>query len=183
MGLKYRIDDQSGLYFVTFTVINWIDLFTRDGYREIFINSVKYCQKHKGLKVSAWVIMTNHVHMILSTEGSKLQDIVRDLKSYISRHVRLEIEQNSSESRKDWMMWLFKKAGLNNTNNNDFQFWIQDNHPILLSTGEKAHQKLEYIHNNPVRAGFVCEAEHWKWSSAHDYCGGTQGLLELVMID
>ncbi len=183
MGLKYRITDQNELYFVTFTAINWIDVFIRDIYREIFINSVKFCQKEKGLQVGAWVIMTSHVHMIIRTNGEhKLQDIIRDLKSYTSRHIRLAIEQSEHESRKEWMMWLFKRAGFANSNNKDFQFWIQDNHPVLLATAEMLEQRLNYIHNNPVDAGFVCEPQHYKYSSAHDYCGGTQGLIDLLLI-
>jgi REP element-mobilizing transposase RayT len=183
MALKYRITDQTEFYFVTFTTINWVDVFIRDVYREIFIDSVKFCQKEKGLLVGAWVIMTSHVHMIIGTNGdNKLQDIIRDLKSYTSRHIRIAIEQNNQESRKEWMMWQFRNAGLSNSNNKDFQFWIQDNHPIQLSTGEMMVQRLNYIHNNPVEAGFVCESQHYKYSSAHDYCGGTQGLIDLVML-
>ena len=183
MALKYTIQDQKDFYFVTFTVVDWIDIFTRDSYREIFINSVKYCQANKGLLVGAWVIMTNHVHMIIGTDGrNKLQDIIRDLKSYTSRHIRLEIENSNYESRKEWMLRRFGNAGIYNSNNKDFQLWIQDNHPIQLSSGERMQQRISYIHNNPVRAGFVCEAEHWKYSSAHDYSGGTQGLLDLVMM-
>jgi putative transposase len=126
--------------------------------------------------------MTNHVHMIIGTNGDDLLNIIRDLKGFTSRHIRLELEQATYESRKNWMMPQFRKAGIQNTNNNDFQFWIQDSHPIQLSTGEMMHQRINYIHLNPVRAGFVCEPEHWRWSSAHDYSGGTQGLIDLVML-
>ena len=183
MGLKYRITDQQEFYFVTFTAVNWIDVFIRDSYREIFINSVKFCQREKGLLVGAWVIMTSHVHMILGTKGdNKLEDIIRDMKSFTSRHIRLEIEQCNYESRKEWMMKMFRHAGINNSNNNDYQFWIQDNHPVQLSRHEMLTQRLNYIHNNPVEAGFVCEQQHWKYSSAHDYSGGTQGLIDLIML-
>jgi putative transposase len=144
---------------------------------------VKFCQREKGLQVGAWVIMTSHVHMILGTNGdNNLEDIIRDIKSFTSRHIRLEMEQSNYESRKEWMMSLFKKAGMANSNNNDYQFWIQDNHPILLSSAERMRQRLNYIHNNPVEAGFVCEREHWKYSSAHDYSGGSQGILDLIML-
>ncbi len=138
MGLKYRIEDQKKLYFVTFTAINWIDVFIRDIYRQIFIDSVKYCQREKGLQVGAWVIMTSHVHMIIGTNGeNNLENIIRDMKSFTSWHLRLEIEQSNYESRKEWMLWIFKRAGMANSNNKDFQFWIQDSHPVLLSSGER----------------------------------------------
>ena len=80
------------------------------------------------------------------------------------------------------MTWMFTRAGLANSKNNDWQFWIQDSHPVQLSTSEMLLQRINYIHNNPVEAGFVCEPEHWKYSSAHDYCGGTQGLIDLIML-
>lgn len=183
MALKYKIEDQTELYFVTFTVVNWIDMFIRNNYREIFLDSVRYCQLNKGLRVGAWVIMTSHVHMIICTKGdNKLQDIIRDLKSYTSRHIRLAVESSTIESRKEWMMWMFKKEGSANSNNKDYQFWIQDNHPIQLSSAQMLLQRLNYIHNNPVEAGFVSQAEHWLYSSAADYGGSKQGLLDLVIL-
>jgi putative transposase len=182
MGLKYRIRDQSDFYFVTFTAVNWVDVFIRESYRQIFIDSVKYCQQNKGLLVGAYVIMTSHVHMIIGTYGNRLEDIIRDLKSHTSRQIRLEIEQSNYESRKEWMMPMFKRAGMRNSNNYDFQFWIQDNHPIQLVTEEMFLQRLNYIHNNPVAAGFVCEPQHWKYSSAHDYSGGTQGPINVQLL-
>lgn len=183
MALKYRIGDQEALYFVTFTIVNWIDAFIRDNYRQIFIDSVKYCQREKGLIVGAWVIMTSHVHMIVGTKGeNRLEDIIRDMKSYTSRHIRLELETSNYESRKEWMVLMFKRAGMANSNNNDFQFWIQDNHPIELSNAKMLLQRLSYIHNNPVEAGFVVEPHEWKYSSAYDYSGGKQGLIELEML-
>jgi len=183
MAFKYKIDDQSEFYFVTFTVVHWIDVFTRDCYRDIFIGSVKFCQENKGLEVGAWVLMTNHAHLIIRAKGpNKLQDIIRDLKSYVSRHIRLEIQQSTVESRKEWMLDMFKRTGMANSNNKDFQFWIQDNHPIKLAGGTMLFQRLNYIHENPVTAGFVTEPQHWKYSSAYDYAGGQQGLIDLVLL-
>lgn len=127
--------------------------------------------------------MTSHVHLILGTDGSNnLQDIIRDLKSYTSRHIRLQLEQSTTESRKEWMMWFFTQAGLHNSNNKDYQFWQQDNHPIELSTPEMTKQRLDYLHDNPVEAGFVTSPEHWRWSSAYDYCGG-KGVIDLIFIE
>jgi len=183
MALKYRITDQNELYFVTFTVVNWIDVFIRESYREILLNSIRFCQQEKGLRIYAWVIMTSHVHLIIGTDGrNKLQDIIRDLKRHTSQAIRKEIESSTYESRRDWMLWMFGRTGRKNTNNIDFQFWIQDNHPIQLSGGEMVLQRLHYIHNNPVVAGFVCEPQHYKYSSAHDYIGGTQGLSEVILL-
>ena len=183
MGRKYTITNQDECYFVTFTVVNWVDLFTRDSYKDIFVDSVRYCQKEKGLLVHAWVMMTNHIHLILSTTGKRrLQDIIRDLKSYTSRNMRLEIEVCRYESRKKWMLYMFEWNGRNNPNNRDFQLWVQDNHPILLANEAMLLQRLRYIHNNPVEAGFVVDPAHWKWSSAYDYTTRKSGIIELALL-
>lgn len=130
MGRKYAIRSQDEFYFVTFTVVNWIDVFIRAEYRNIFIESVQYCQREKGLLVGAWCIMTSHIHLALGTMGeNKLEDIIRDLKSYTSRHIRKYMENNPHESRREWMLSLMKQAGESKLNNNDFQFWQQHNHP------------------------------------------------------
>ncbi len=184
MGRKYAIRDQNSIYFVTFTVIQWIDVFTRDNYRTIFLDSVRYCQQNKGLEVYAWCLMTNHVHMILSASNTyKLSDIIRDLKSYTSRHIRKALESDTCESRRSWMLHLMKKQGVVNPNNRDFQFWQQYNHPIELDSNHMIDSRLEYLHNNPVEAGFVEKPEDWLYSSACDYCGRSNGLLDIILID
>src|SRR5690348_12326185 len=93
MSRKYKIHDQQKLHFVTFTVIHWIDVFIRDTYRTIFIDSLKYCQMNKGLEVYAYVIMTNHIHLIIGTSGENvLEGIIRDLKAFTSRSIRKALE-------------------------------------------------------------------------------------------
>lgn len=104
MRHKYLFHNDKQLYFVTFTVINWIDIFIRGEYRTIVLDSIRYCQKNKGLKVFAWCLMTNHIHLIIRNAGTPtLSDIVRDLKAYTSRHIRKELEAHRQENRKDWM--------------------------------------------------------------------------------
>jgi putative transposase len=183
MSRRFKIHNQQEVYFVTFTVLNWIDVFTRDDYRQIIVESLKYCQQNKGLRLFAWCIMTNHVHLIVGSDGiNRLEFIIRDLKSYTSRQIRLCMKEHPAESRKEWMLWFFTRAGIYNSNNIDWQLWQQHSHPIELSNGTMAKQRLDYLHNNPVKAGFVFEPQHWKWSSAYDYCGG-KGLIEVMFIE
>ncbi len=92
------------------------------------------------------------------------------------------IRENPEESRKNWMLWLFKEAGKKNSNNKNYQFWRQDNHPIELSTNQLMDQKLAYIHNNPVEAGIVDEPESYLYSSARDY-DGRRGLIKINFIE
>lgn len=183
MGRKYAIRNQNGLHFVTFTVVHWLDIFIRESYRDILYDSIRYCQQYKGLNVHAYCIMSSHVHLIISAnENFNLSDIIRDLKSFTSRSIRKSLETDSLESRREWMLWMMKRAGTNNERNKDFQLWQQHNHPIELSTNEMIDTRLEYIHNNPVAANLVEEAHYWLHSSARDYSESGKGKIELVFI-
>lgn len=183
MGRKYAIRSQEHFYFVTFTVVYWLDVFIRQEYKNIFLESLKYCQKEKGLMVGAWCIMTSHIHLAIASGGvAKLEDIIRDLKSYTSRHIRKYMTNNPQESRRDWLMWMMERAGKKKSNNKDFQFWQQHNHPIELSTNEILQQRVDYIHNNPVEAGFVAQPSDWLFSSASDY-EGNPGEIEIYFLD
>ena len=180
----YKIRNQQAIHFITFAVINWIDVFTRKEYKDIILDSLRHCKKEKGLSIYSWVIMSNHIHFILSAkEGYELSNILRDFKKYSSDKVIKAIEQNTEESRKDWMLKLFKLAGKKNPRNSCYQFWQQDNHPIELNSNYLVDQKLEYIHNNPVKAGIVEKAEDYLYSSAIDYYTGKKGLLEIEFLE
>jgi putative transposase len=181
MSNKYKFNDNTNLYFVSFAVVYWIDLFIRNEYHGILLDSHKYCQRHKGLDIYAWCIMTSHVHLIIGSETNKLQDIMRDFKAYTSHALRKCIEVNERESRKEWMLWMMKRAGMKNSNNKDWQLWQQDSHPIQLFNAEITKQKLDYLHNNPVVAGFVNKAEEYVYSSAADYYGKC-GLLDIRLL-
>jgi putative transposase len=181
MSTKYKIRNQEKLYFVSFAVVNWIDVFTRNEYKNIIIESLQFCQLNKGLEIYAWCIMPSHVHMIIGTEGKPMEDILRDFKSFTSRKIGIAISEHPQESRKEWMLWMMKRAGNKNNNNNDFQFWQQSNHPIELWDNYMMQQKLDYIHNNPVEAEFVYAPEAYVYSSACDYAG-EKGLLDIKLI-
>jgi REP element-mobilizing transposase RayT len=180
MTRAYGISDQSRLHFVTFTIVDWIKVFEIEDHCKKFLESVRYCQENKGLEVYAWCIMPNHVHLIVGTSGKmKLENIIRDLKSYSSKQIHLALE-NRSEFNLGIEEHLIK-TGTKNQKNKKFQLWQQPYHAVELSTNDIMDQRLEYIHNNPVNAGLVDEPESWTWSSAIDYYGG-KGLLELLYI-
>ncbi len=183
MSRKYKFRDQQKLYFVSFSVVYWMDVFIRDEYRQIPLDSLRYCGKHKGLEVYAWCIMTSHVHFIIGSQGNKLEDIMRDLKRFTSQEIRKAIQLHPQESRKEWMIWMMERAAKRNSNNSKSgsQFWQQHNHPIELSSNFLLQQKLDYIHRNPVEAGFVTAPEYYPYSSARDYAG-EKGLLDIILI-
>ncbi|MBL0184049.1 MAG: transposase [Chitinophagaceae bacterium] len=179
MSSNYKVGEDAIAHFLSFAVVGWVDVFSRECYKEIFINSLKYCQENKGLILHAWIIMTNHVHLIVSSNTNKIEWLVRDIKKYSSKQIIAAIEKNATESRKEWMLNLFSYAGKNNKNNKDYQFWKQDYHPIELNSASKSKERLDYLHENPVRSGLVWEPWHYKYSSAIDYYTNEHGLLAI----
>src|ERR1039458_8568890 len=112
MGFAYKITDQQGIYFITATVVQWIDVFTRKEYKDIVVGSLEFCMKNKGLNIFGWVIMSNHLHAIVSCrEGFDLSDTLRDFKKFTSTQIVEAIENNPKESRKNWLVWLLKNKG------------------------------------------------------------------------
>ena len=106
---------------------------------------------------------------------------MRDMKRHTSKKILALIADDIQESRREWMLWMFGRAGQWNNNNEKYQFWQQDNHPVELATHEMLMQRLNYLHHNPIVSGAVSEPHHYLYSSAIDYCGG-KGLLPLVMV-
>jgi putative transposase len=181
MSRKYKFGDNDKLYFISFAVVYWIDLFIRKEYKDILPESWKYCQEGKDLEIYSWCIMSSHVHMIVGTKGRPLDKVIGEMKSFTSRSLRKAIENHGRESRKEWMLWMMQRAGLKNGNNKDWQLWQQHNQPIELITIEMFYQKLQYIHYNPVEAGFVEHEEDYLYSSARDF-HNKKGLIELSYV-
>ena len=172
MGFAYKISDQQGLHFITATVVQWIDVFTRSQYADMLIDSLKFCQREKGLQIYGWVVMSNHLHMICSCkEGFEISNTLRDFKKFTATAIVNAIESNKSESRKSWLLWLLKQK-------ENIQFWQPGNHPEEIRTEAFFKQKLNYIHQNPVRAGMVDREEDYRYSSAADFYN-RKGMIEL----
>jgi putative transposase len=168
----YIIYDQQAIYYMTFTIIGWIDVFSRQAYRDIVIDSLKFCQKSKGLHLHAYVIMSNHMHLIASVnEGCSISDFVRDCEKFTAKQILNDIETNAIESRKEWMLHQFKYYASRHSRNEIYQLWEHDNHFIELSSATFTQQKIDYIHQNPVKAGLVYRAEDYVYSSASNYAG------------
>ena len=182
MSRNYKIRDQSKLYFVSFAVVNWIDVFVRREYKDVVVESLQYCIKHKGLEVYAWCIMTSHIHLIIGSNKEPMEDILRDLKRHTAKSILGMIEAHNQESRKEWMLWMFRRAGSRNPSIETFQFWQHHNHPIELSDNQMMQQRLYYLHHNPVEAGFVEAPQEYRYSSAIDYAG-EKGLVDVTLIE
>ncbi|SEJ43007.1 REP element-mobilizing transposase RayT [Dyadobacter koreensis] len=178
---QYFIRNQNAVYFLTMTVVDWIDVFTRKEYKFMITDSLIYCQKEKGLQIHGWCLMSNHLHLLASAkDGYNLSDILRDFKKFTSKKIVATIN-SEVESRKDWMLYRFEFAGKFKVNVKDYKFWQDGNHATECFSYEFAKQKLNYIHQNPVRASIVDEAENYLFSSARNYAG-LKGLVETNFI-
>lgn len=180
MSTGYKIHEKEGLYFLTFQIVGWVDIFTRKIYKDIVIKSFKYCQEHKGLKLFAYVIMSNHIHLMVQSEAADLSGFIRDFKNYTSRKF-LEIINTEEESRSKWMKIVFQFHGKYKPKQTN-QFWTHNNHAELIYSQKFIEQKLEYIHNNPVKAGIVAKPEDYIYSSAGNYAG-LESVIDVIRLD
>jgi REP element-mobilizing transposase RayT len=179
MSRKYKFREKSGAYFISFAVVNWIDVFSRDLYFSCITGSLDYCRKNKGMEIYGYCIMSNHIHLIFRSSLNDPSGLIRDFKGFMSRKMLKIIEENPQESRKEWMLWMFERAGKKNSNVTNKQFWQQNNHPIEIWSLKVFEQKLNYIHQNPVKAGFVTDPIDWKYSSARNYGNDDATILEI----
>ena len=177
----YSIRDQNGTHFLTFTVCGWIDLFTRKLYKDILVDSFKYCQKEKGLILNAYVMMSNHLHLIArAAEGFILSNIIRDFRKY-THHKMIQIIESDVKSRRLWMLHQFKYYASRHSKNENYQIWTNDNHPEECFSKAFTGTKLFYTHDNPVRAGIVAKVEDYLYSSASNYAG-LGGILDVELL-
>jgi len=180
-SVKQNIKD-NGTYFLTMTVVDWLDVFTRKTEANIIIDALSYCIHNKGLNLYAYCIMSNHLQLIANcNEPFQLKDTIRDFKKHTSRTIISEY-QNSRQRKKKWMLAIFHKAGLERTKNKHFKVWQDGNHAIELYSEKFTWRKVNYIHQNPVKAGLVRKAEDWVYSSAANYADLKSAVLEEVSI-
>jgi REP element-mobilizing transposase RayT len=177
----YKIRDQSKPHYVTFTVMDWVDVFTRKRYKDIVVESLMYCQQEKGMVVYGYVIMSNHIHTIIQSEKDDLSGLIRDFKKHTAKRI-LESIKNEPESRREWMLERFEKAAKKHGRNKKYQFWKCGNHPEEVYSEKFLWSKLDYIHLNPVRAGLVAKASEYVYSSATNYVKDV-GVISVTKVD
>lgn len=177
---KYKIYDNSKACFLTLTVVGWVDVFTRKNHKQTLFNSLRYCQKEKGLELYAYCLMPSHLHIIAkaASKQNTLSEILRDLKKFTSKAIVQSII-NGPESRREWMLSYFKKAAENLKNVKGYKFWQDGNHAEMIESNKFFDQKLNYIHNNPVDEQIVERPKDYLWSSARNYAG-LSSYLEIV---
>ena len=167
MVKKYRIDNElTTIYFSTCTITEWLYVFTDEKYFQIIIDSLKYCMANKGLYLLGYIIMLNHIHLLTSNaDDTTLSNIMRDFKHFTSSRI---IELLEKENKRLYL-YVFKKAAERRSKKQSYKVWQEEYHPIAITSEKWFRQKLEYMHYNPVRKGYVEKPEDWKYSSARNW--------------
>jgi REP element-mobilizing transposase RayT len=176
----YVIRNQTLPHFLTATVVDWVDVFSRQNYRDSIIECLDYCIKNKGMILFSYVIMSNHIHMIIQSEDGKLSDLIRDFKKYTSKTILHKI-QVEPESRRNWMLERFKLATETHSRNKNYQFWQLGNHAEEIYSEKFMWSKIDYIHFNPVRAGLVLKPQDYIYSSASNYVD-SKGIIDVEVV-
>ena len=174
---RRHIHEQHEPHFLTFTVTEWVDVFLRDRYRTLVLDTFQFYREQRNLKIYGYVIMPNHLHLLWHSQTHELSAIVRDFKRWTCRKI-IDYVQEVGESRREWMIPVFAEAGRKNPDNEIHQVWIGGSWPRRVYGSWFAWQKLDYIHWNPVKAGLVRRPEDYVYSSASNFVEG-EGVFDV----
>ena len=173
MRSRYHVFESDGVYFITSTVVEWIPVFTGTPYCDMLLESLRFCREHKGLRLYAYVILENHLHLVCEAP-----DLVAVMQSF-KRHTAHEVIRTLESMNRGWLLnqlAYYKKSWKSESK---YQLWQEGVHPQLIQGAAMLCQKIEYIHNNPVCRGYVDLPEHWRYSSARNYEHDDNSVLEI----
>jgi putative transposase len=169
---RYKIFENEYPYFVTETIIRWFPFFANPEVVKNILDSLEFMQKERRITLYAYVIMENHMHMVLSSE--RLSGELGDFKSFTARKIIDYYQRNGMEK----ILQSLSEGKAPHKTDRKFQFWQEGSHPQQMRTREIMYQKIEYIHFNPVRRGYVDNPVHWRYSSSRNYENGS-GIISV----
>ena len=165
--------ESEGIYFLTNTIVSWLPVFTGSDMCSLILESLLFCRKNKGLRLYAYVIMENHIHLV--AEAPDLGRCMQAFKGYTAREV-IALAQTTG---KEWLLRQFDYCRKAHKDHSQYQVWQEGSHPQLIQEDDMLRQKIMYVHNNPVRRGYVDKPEHWRYSSARNYESDDNSVLEI----
>lgn len=165
---RYQLVEGIGVYFVTFTVVEWLPIFLEEQPVDILLDSISYCIQKKDLRICAYVVMPNHFHSVLfdaNFDVNSLHSTLSNLRKFTGKKLADYVTNRFTKS-----IWhiLFQQ----NVEDRTRRFWSPGWHAEGLFSEEFLNQKVNYIHWNPCRKGFVREPQDWRWSSAAYWLDG-----------
>ncbi|NOQ37082.1 MAG: transposase [Methylococcaceae bacterium] len=169
---RYKIIEPKAPHFLTCTILNWIPIFTRPVTVQVILDALNHRQQHCGLKLHAYVILENHLHLI--AQPPNLSKEMASFRSWTATQL-IAVLQQQNASRILKQLNFYKKA---HKNDRQHQVWEEGTHPQQILNNDMMRQKIDYIHNNPVKRGYIENPTHWRYSSAGVY-DGKQGLLDI----
>ena len=169
---RYKIYDNAYPHFITCTVVEWLPVFTRKDSIQILLDSWTFLQSESRIKLFAYVVLENHIHFIASSDN--LSKEIGDFKSYTARRLIDLLTAANAKTILDQL--AFRKA--KHKQDREYQFWQEGSHPKQISSDKMMWQKIEYVHNNPAKRGYVDDPVHWRYSSARNYAG-MKGLINV----
>jgi REP element-mobilizing transposase RayT len=181
MSDRYKATMPGEAYFITTTVVDWIRLFSNPIHQNIIIESLIYCCKEKGLEIYAWCLMPSHLHMICKAKDDDiLANVMRDFKKFTSKKIIQLLQQESNEENAQALQKFAEACG-HLKRRQEYKVWQNGYHAVLLRSNKFIYQKLNYIHNNPVKAGLVNRPEEFMYSSARNYAD-LEALFEVILL-
>ena len=172
---RYKVYEPTHPHFVTCTILHWLPIFTRQESVQIIIECLKFLQKKDNLKLYAYVILENHLHLVI--QSNDIEKSMKSFKQFTARELLSLLKKENVKTILEQLMF-YKKAHHKATN---YQIWEEGYQPKLMQSDDMMISKIKYIHENPVKRGYVDEAVHWRYSSARDYMG-IEGLLEVEKV-
>jgi putative transposase len=176
MRSRFKIVELESPHFITCTIVGWLPVFARPRYLDIITAALTFCRQQKGLRLHAYVVLDNHLHLMVSSYD--LSQVIRDFK----RHTVKEILAVARQEDKQWILKQFEFFKSVHKGNSQHQVWQEGFHPQAITTEDMLRQKLNYIHYNPVRIGLVDHPEDWRYSSARNYFG-QERVLEIDSVE
>ena len=175
--ISWKIHSDIETYFITSTIVEWTPVFYDQDMFKIIIESLKFCAENKGLKIHGYVIMLNHIHLLVSSKRN-LSETMRDFKTFTSTQIIKALQRNNRKG----FLGILRQAAIHDSKSEKFRVWQRGFHPIGINTEKFYLQKLQYIHQNPIRKGYVIKPEHWFYSSARNYVGDNNYPLEIDIL-
>ena len=172
---RYKFTENQTPYFLTATTVNWLPLFGQPEIAQIVMNSLQFLQEQNRITLYAWVMLETHLHLIASAKN--LSKEIGNFRSYTARQV---IDRLKAQHQLRILKQL-KFYKLKHKTNRTYQLWQEGSHPQLIQNEAMMRQKIEYIHYNPVKRGYVDEPADWRYSSARNYAGRA-GLIDVTMV-
>ena len=169
---RYVILEPEKPHFLTCTVVEWLPVFTRPNAVQILLDSWHHQRAHDDLRLYGYVILENHLHFV--AQAPRLDKCVSSFKSYTAARL-IELLEASKAERLLSRLRFAKRA---HKTDREYQFWQEGSHAEVVFSETVMREKLDYIHQNPVKRGYVDLPEHWRYSSARDYAG-QRGLMEI----